>query len=160
MSVLVVDDAPSNSKMLCHALSRRGHVCVVAENGVEAVQLLRDPSKSFDIVFMDNTMPLMTGVEATRVIRQELRYDRHVIGITGNVLQDDLDQFLAAGANMVLLKPLRVSDLDLLVQHLSEHGLVCDMTQRLKINARNVLKLVAYPPQCDVQPAATEDKLE
>lgn len=48
--------------MLVHALSRREHVCVVAENGREAVDLVKENVGRFDMIFMDNTMPVMVSL--------------------------------------------------------------------------------------------------
>jgi CheY-like chemotaxis protein len=87
------------------------------------------------MVFMDYTMPVMTGSDATHVLREELHYEGYVIGVTGNVLPDDLSRFVASGANLVLLKPLRSPDLDLVLGYIAGHGLQCDLTRRLRIDS-------------------------
>ena len=62
-----------------------------------------------------------TGVEATRVIRSE-GFTNLVIGVTGNALDDDVQAFLAAGADLVLAKPMRSAHLDALLAHIAVHG--------------------------------------
>lgn len=142
---LVVDDAPSNSKMLSHALSRRGHICDIAENGQEAVDKVQAAPDKYDFIFMDNTMPVMTGVDATHLLRTQVAYPRYIIGVTGNVLNDDLELFAAAGANLVLLKPLKMQSLDALLVYFQENGLTCDLTERMRMNVMTQsIELVPY----------------
>eukprot|EP01033_Poteriospumella_lacustris_P005251 gene5251-biopygen2310 len=120
------------------------------ENGWEAVLLMREDIRRFDIVFMDYTMPVMTGSDATRILREELHYEGYVIGVTGNVLPDDMSRFVASGANLVLLKPLRSPDLDLVLGYIAGHGLQCDLTRRLCIDSvQRVVMAEPYVNQGD-----------
>jgi CheY-like chemotaxis protein len=49
----------------------------------------------YDIIFMDHTMPIMTGIEASKQIRLN-GYNRLIFGVTGNALDDDVEAFLTA----------------------------------------------------------------
>jgi len=102
-NILIVDDVRSNVKMMEMILSKVGFCCDVAFNGQEAVALAR--LKHYDLILMDNVMPVMNGIEATRTI---LSFDAStsIVGVTGNVLQHDKDEFLKAGAKLVLEKPI------------------------------------------------------
>ena len=62
-----------------------------------------------------------SGVEATRVIRSE-GFANLVIGVTGNALDDDVQAFLAAGADLVIAKPMRSAHLEALLAHIAAHG--------------------------------------
>jgi len=101
--ILIVDDVRSNVKMMDMILSKLGFRCDVAFNGQEAVALAR--LKHYNLILMDNVMPVMNGIEATRTI---LSFDAAttIVGVTGNVLQHDKDEFLKAGAKLVLEKPI------------------------------------------------------
>ena len=66
-------------------------------------------------------MDLQTGIEAVQRLRQE-GYMKLVVGVTGNVLDDDVVEFLSAGADMVMGKPMKVSSLTALLQHVQQHG--------------------------------------
>ena len=69
------------------------------------------------------------GVEAVRKLREE-GYAKLVVGVTGNVLDDDVIEYLAAGADIVLGKPVKVDMLRMLIRHVKEHGNISmpDMT--------------------------------
>jgi signal transduction histidine kinase/CheY-like chemotaxis protein len=120
LRLLVVDDSVSNRKLLGHLLSRAGHVCDLAEDGNQALDMVIEKLKRgerYDCVLLDYEMPVMTGPEAARAIRQA-GSDVHIVGVTGNVLPDDVAYFVSCGANAVLPKPVKLSDLsDLWVQH-------------------------------------------
>mmetsp|Transcript_30175 Transcript_30175/g.43099 ORF Transcript_30175/g.43099 Transcript_30175/m.43099 type:complete len:966 (+) Transcript_30175:45-2942(+) len=114
MNVLVVDDAMSNRKMLCRLLKNCGCVCHEAEDGKECVDWMAlsvsNKAPEVDLVLMDYEMPFMKGPEAAKVLR-ERGHKGLIIGITGNVLQDDVEHFISCGANSVLSKPLHMQRL-------------------------------------------------
>ena len=114
--ILVVDDVLSNRKMLVRLLERSGHTCETAINGEEAVKLIHQDVKAssdashvpFDTVCMDFEMPLLNGPDATEAIRK-LGYKGIILGITGNVLQEDSDYFRKKGADDILAKPISMA---------------------------------------------------
>jgi signal transduction histidine kinase/CheY-like chemotaxis protein len=120
LRLLVVDDSVSNRKLLGHLLSRAGHVCDLAEDGNQALDMVIEKLKrneQYDCVLLDYEMPVMTGPEAARAIRQA-GSDVYIVGVTGNVLPEDVAFFISCGANAVLPKPVKLSDLsDLWMQH-------------------------------------------
>jgi signal transduction histidine kinase/CheY-like chemotaxis protein len=110
--ILVVDDAPSNRKMLVRVLAKSGHVCDQAQDGQVAVDMVKKVSEGgYDMILMDFEMPVMNGPTATRVLR-EMGCLCPIVGVTGNVLGADVDYFLAQGADAVLPKPLQLSALE------------------------------------------------
>ena len=107
-SVLVVDDAALNRKYACRMLQGVAEVVQEAEDGLEAVQKVRQSvvsGKPYDVILMDFVMPIMDGPTATREIRQ-LGYRGLVLAVTGNVTDKDVTLFKEHGANHVLPKPL------------------------------------------------------
>ena len=66
-------------------------------------------------------MDLQTGIEAVQRLRQE-GYMKLVVGVTGNVLDDDVAEYLATGADMVLGKPVKVDVLRMLIRHVKVNG--------------------------------------
>lgn len=111
--VLVVDDAVSNRKMLCRLLTNNNYICEPACDGAECVRMVTESSPScckFDLILMDFEMPVMNGPTATRKLR-ELGYKLPIVGVTGNVLIGDTNDFVDAGVNAVLSKPLSINKL-------------------------------------------------
>ncbi|MDM0013918.1 response regulator [Variovorax sp. J22P168] len=107
--ILLVDDDVRNIFALTSALEQRGAVVEIGRNGREALEKL-DQVADIDLVLMDVMMPEMDGLEATRRLRQDPRFEKlPVIAVTAKAMKDDQEQCLAAGANDYLAKPV---DLD------------------------------------------------
>jgi osomolarity two-component system, sensor histidine kinase SLN1 len=71
-----------------------------------------EAGKPFDLIFMDNVMPNLTGPKATRIIRTEHEYRGMIVALTGSVLDDEVQDFKNAGATLVLAKPIQKNDLE------------------------------------------------
>jgi CheY-like chemotaxis protein len=113
--VLVVDDVKSNRRLLEVALAKMGCDVDCAENGLEAMNQVsychsEVTQQNYDVVLLDNVMPKMTGVECARELRRK-GIQVPIVGVTGNAVQEDVEEFLAAGATHVLTKPVQLTDL-------------------------------------------------
>ena len=90
-NVLVVDDSRLNRKMLMKCLKKDGHRCTEAEDGLEAIERVKERidfsngghGKPFDAILMDFVMPNMDGPTATRQLRS-MGYTGIIFGVTGN----------------------------------------------------------------------------
>ena len=124
LNVLLVDDSAANRKIMSRLLTSLGHSSFHACDGVQAVDMVSNSLRvkqlmevgdaisveavdasshvDYDVVLMDSLMPNMNGLEAAAAMRQ-LGYKGPIIGVTG--LEDSSD-FVAAGADQVLLKPV------------------------------------------------------
>jgi CheY-like chemotaxis protein len=104
--VLVVDDHRINRKTATLLLEKLGFRVSTAENGLEALDIVR--SENFDMVFMDVQMPMMDGYETSRTIRAlGGRYaDLPIIALTANAMENDRTRCLEAGMTDYLPKPL------------------------------------------------------
>eukprot|EP00607_Mallomonas_marina_P008029 CAMPEP_0182418558 /NCGR_PEP_ID=MMETSP1167-20130531/2961_1 /TAXON_ID=2988 /ORGANISM="Mallomonas Sp, Strain CCMP3275" /LENGTH=85 /DNA_ID=CAMNT_0024592821 /DNA_START=2146 /DNA_END=2403 /DNA_ORIENTATION=+ len=76
-----------------------------------------EEGSTIDLILMDSVMPVLTGNEAVRQIRN-LGYEGMIFGVTGNVAQDDVDAFIASGADVVLPKPFDIDRFDYAVNNL------------------------------------------
>lgn len=84
----------------------------IAEDGQIAIDKIK--ANDYDLVLMDIQMPVLNGVEATRIIRSELpegKRDVRIIAMTANVLQEDVQRYLKAGMNAYISKPFHTEDL-------------------------------------------------
>jgi signal transduction histidine kinase/ActR/RegA family two-component response regulator len=115
--VLVVDDAASNRKIVSRLLKSRGFICHEAENGQECVDKVLAGEHPYKFILLDSDMPVMNGPSAARQLRDN-KCDLLIIGVTGNVLPEDIEYFMSQGANIVMSKPL---DVDLLLSEYENH---------------------------------------
>jgi len=110
IQVLVVDDRKTNREILSGMLTAAGFIAKQAENGQQALDLAKD--FQFELILMDIMMPVMDGLQATAMLRQEPTYtDVPILGVTANVAIDMQEKVTAAGCNDLLSKPIRVSEL-------------------------------------------------
>ena len=101
--VLLAEDNPENQKLLSLILEKMGAEVTVAENGQEAVD--KAVNTHFDLVYMDMQMPLVSGIEATEILRSQ-DYRAPIIALTANATSEDRDQCLQAGCDDFLTKPI------------------------------------------------------
>jgi CheY-like chemotaxis protein len=112
LRILLVEDNLVNQKVAMGLLKGRGHEVVVAENGLDAVEVSRQ--QTFDLILMDIQMPKMDGFEATAAIRQiEEKSGRHtpIVALTAHNLLADKERCLQAGMDDYLSKPINLDRL-------------------------------------------------
>jgi CheY-like chemotaxis protein/signal transduction histidine kinase/CHASE3 domain sensor protein len=119
--ILVVEDDVRNVFSLTNILEPQGALVEIARNGQEALDVLEraagDEGKRIDLVLMDVMMPVMDGLTATRIIRQDPRWSKlPVITLTAKAMPDDQERCIEAGANDYMAKPLDVDKLLSLVR--------------------------------------------
>jgi len=104
--VLVAEDVLPNQKVIQQLLTRAGYQCVIASNGKEALDQLREGM--FDLVLMDCQMPQMDGYEATEKLRAMEGNGRHtpVIAMTASVMKADKERCFSVGMDDFLSKPV------------------------------------------------------
>ncbi|KAF8579926.1 hypothetical protein K439DRAFT_1522413 [Ramaria rubella] len=141
LNALVVDDDYITRQLMTRLLTRLGVSVTCAENGAIALNLIvgtdgfasvsgsekvtssldcmgptpistLQQEHRFDVIYLDNQMPVMSGLEVVRRLREMGRTD-FVVGVTGNALLSDQDEYLDAGANKVLTKPVQERSLKL-----------------------------------------------
>jgi signal transduction histidine kinase/CheY-like chemotaxis protein len=106
LRILVVEDNPVNQKVTMQLLQRMGYSPDLAENGLEAVDAIRQ--KAYDLVLMDIQMPVMDGVEAMKQIRLLARPAPQLVAVTANAFEADRTGLLGAGFDDFLSKPTPV----------------------------------------------------
>ena len=112
LRILVAEDDSLSFKMFAMMLEALGTPRPTRViDGAQAVETLM--LHPFDIVFMDNHMPRMDGVTATRAIRKLIPIDQQpcIIGLSGSSSNDDILRFSEAGVNHFLPKPFRMHEL-------------------------------------------------
>lgn len=106
--ILVVEDNELNQQIARELLEVYGAEVMLAGNGLEAVHMIMKEKNEapFDLVLMDNLLPIMDGIEATGVIRKQ-NCQVPIIAMTARMLQEELDQCYHAGMNDHISKPIQ-----------------------------------------------------
>lgn len=116
--ILVVEDYANNQLVTLAHLKKMGYAAHVVENGREAVDAIANNGENYQLILMDWHMPVMDGLEATRLIREhEMQTGGHIpiIGMTANAIKGDRERCLAVGMDDYISKPIRHAELRLIM---------------------------------------------
>jgi two-component system, sensor histidine kinase len=111
-SILVVEDTVICSRMLCRILAQFKCATKVAENGKIAVDILTQAStNTYDLILMDLRMPVMDGLEATAIIKNQLCISTPVVALTGDENPHTREEARKIGFDGFYAKPMKRDDL-------------------------------------------------
>lgn len=115
--ILLVEDNVLNQIVASSILRRAGIDIDIANNGQQAVEMLREKPLHYQIVLMDVQMPVMDGIQATVAIRQCLGLDVPILAMTAGVLDTERSQCLDAGMTDIIPKPFDVNLVFAMLKH-------------------------------------------
>ncbi|WP_448702693.1 response regulator [Mucilaginibacter sp. AW1-3] len=107
--MLVAEDNQMNQHVIAHILYKLGYQPDLVKNGQEAIEAAN--KKDYGLILMDMQMPVMDGMEATRIIRSTVVKQPVIIALTANTMPGDEEECLAAGMNDYIAKPIKIEDL-------------------------------------------------
>ena len=114
--VLIVDDNPTNLDVAKGLMGLYGMKIDCVSGGQQAIDAIRNEKVIYKAVFMDHMMPDMDGIEATRIIREELDSDYAktvpIIALTANAIVGNEEMFLSKGFQAFISKPIDLARLD------------------------------------------------
>ena len=113
LKILIVEDDSTSEIMLSILVENYCKACLIAKNGLEAVQQCKD-NPNIDLILMDLKMPRMDGYEATRIIRK-FNKDVIILAQTAFALPGDREKAIEAGCNDYISKP---------INHIEFNGLI------------------------------------
>jgi len=125
--VLLVEDNLVNQKVVLAILRKKGYHIDVAGDGREALSKLdaslTAPDQAYNLVLMDVQMPVLDGLETTRIVRLNSRWDRlPIIAMTAHAMNGDRERCLQAGMNSYVSKPIQPAHLlSIIEKQLQEH---------------------------------------
>ena len=109
--ILVVEDNQVNQKVVTTVLRKRGYTIELANDGTEALAIL-ERSDAFDLILMDVQMPVLDGLETTRLIRKDPRWKGlPIVAMTAHAMSGDRERCLQGGMNGYISKPVHPSQL-------------------------------------------------
>lgn len=115
LNILLAEDDKLNQQVIGRMLKERGYLVDIAGNGLEAIKMYEN--KKYDIILMDIQMPVMNGIEATKIIREkEIENHTPIIAITAYALKGDKEKFLSKGMDDYIPKPVKMDNLFYLIE--------------------------------------------
>ncbi len=124
LKILMAEDNTVNQMVAKKLLAKLGYRVDIVANGLEAVDAVK--TYEYDVVLMDQHMPELDGVEATRKIRQFAPAKLRIYALTASAFKEDRDRCFEAGMNGFLTKPININEI---VTALSE----CAPNEKLEI---------------------------
>jgi len=110
--ILLVEDNLINQKVFIGILSKSGTKITVANDGQEALSILKNNENSFDIIFMDINMPIMDGYTASEYMRENDNLDQlPIVALTALTSSSEINKMFNCGMNGYLAKPLKKENL-------------------------------------------------
>ncbi|QKI89719.1 hybrid sensor histidine kinase/response regulator [Thiomicrorhabdus xiamenensis] len=111
--ILLVEDNKTNQMLMVAILKKFGLSCLIANDGLEALEQAKN--RRFDLILMDENMPNLNGIEATRQIREHEKqsgaHRQHIVALTANAMTGDRERFIEAGMDEYLTKPVNIGEL-------------------------------------------------
>lgn len=108
LDILLAEDQPVNQKLMHAVMERLGHRLTIAGNGVEVIRKLGEGR--FDLILMDIQMPIMDGIQATKLIRasSEPWHTIPIIALTAHAMEGHREIYEAAGMDGFVSKPFKI----------------------------------------------------
>ncbi|MBR7127365.1 MAG: response regulator [Lentisphaeria bacterium] len=122
-TILVVDDHDDIWDFLSEALQELGYSVILAENGLDAVEIYRENPSQIDLVLLDMIMPQLNGYEAFKQIK-EIDADAKVLLSSGFVSGEEVKNLLEAGAQGFLAKPHRLATMAQAIRTILDGGTI------------------------------------
>lgn len=107
--LLIVEDEAVNVLVISNIFTKLGCEIDIARDGKDAIDKVKQ--HEYDMIFMDISMPVLNGVEATKIIRNQLNIKTPIIAVTGFDSKKDIDRFLSAGMNDYIQKPINKNEI-------------------------------------------------
>jgi CheY-like chemotaxis protein len=112
LKILLAEDNRINQRIAAMTFSQMGVKCDIASNGQEAFEMVQHTH--YDLILMDLQMPVMDGLEATRVIRafenkSDISHRAFIVALTANEISDKKEDCVLAGMDDFMEKPMQES---------------------------------------------------
>jgi len=119
--ILVVEDNPTNMRVISMVLRNKGYELLEATDGEEALAVAMEGHP--DLIVMDIQLPKMDGLEVTRRLRQTPEFKQTpIIALTASAMEGDREKIIAAGCDEYISKPVNTRQFPQLVAEMLQQG--------------------------------------
>ena len=121
--LLLVEDNAVNQRVVLAMLRKKNYAIDVANNGQDALEKLERATEPYNLILMDVQMPILDGLETTRAIRRNTRWDHlPIIAMTAHAMIGDRERCLQAGMNAYISKPVQQASLIAVIEQYLASG--------------------------------------
>lgn len=146
IKILVAEDHPVNREILVQFLKKFGATIFQAENGMQALNLI-SKNPEIQMIFMDIQMPVLSGTEATRILRQK-KYTGIIIACTANNDSSTFEKYKDIGINDILVKPFKREKV---LELLDKWNIIIGLSKATEIFTTEQKKTIANDELWDIQ---------
>lgn len=146
IKILVAEDHHVNREILVKFLKKFGATIFQAENGMQALNLI-SKNPEIQIIFMDIQMPVLSGTEATRILRQK-KYTGIIIACTANNDSSTFEKYKDIGINDILVKPFKREKV---LELLDKWNIIIGLSKATEIFTTEQKKTIANDELWDIQ---------
>ena len=109
LRILLAEDNTTNQLVTLKILQKLGYTADVVANGNEVIEMTT--ANEYDLIFMDVRMPELDGLEATKILRNQMKIQYPIIALTANAIEGDAEECLKSGMNDYVSKPAKIEDI-------------------------------------------------
>jgi two-component system sensor histidine kinase/response regulator len=151
--VLMAEDNLINQEIALELLTQAGCEVRIAGDGCQAVEEIMAADRPIDIVLMDVQMPHMDGLDATRLIRADGRFqDLPIVAMTAHAMNDARERCLNAGMNAHIVKPINPEDLfKTIIKFCTPEKIIPTKVEAVAIEAHANEKEIPAIPGLDIE---------
>ncbi len=146
IKILVAEDHPVNRKILVQFLEKFSATVIQAENGMQAINIISN-NPEIQMIFMDIQMPVLSGTEATKILRQK-KYTGIIIACTANNDPSTFEKYKNIGINDILVKPFKSEKV---FEILDKWKIILGLSKATEIAATEQKKTIANDELWDIQ---------
>lgn len=114
--ILLAEDNHLNAMVAIKSLKKFGYTVDLAKDGQEAVDMFQQNPDKYQVILMDHQMPIMDGVEATKLLKKQFNNLPPIIAVTAHAMHGNKDLYIQVGMQDCLTKPYKPEALDDLIQ--------------------------------------------
>jgi PAS domain S-box-containing protein len=152
--ILIVDDVESNLYVAKGLMKPYDLKIETVTSGYDAIEKVKN-GNVYDIIFMDHMMPLMDGVETTKLLR-ELSYNHPVIALTANAVVGQADMFLENGFDGFVSKPIDIRELNSVLKEFVRDKQPLEVIEAARLQKESELNMEGAPVKAPPDPELVE----
>jgi signal transduction histidine kinase/CheY-like chemotaxis protein len=133
-NIIIVDDSEFTIKLMYKIFKKNNKInnILTAKDGLDAIQKICNNMNEIDIVFIDNQMPNLNGIQTVQLLRG-INFDKIIIGITGSSFTE-LSDFNSCGIDYIFSKPLDKHKIELIMSFLNKDNIIRQSNKKIQLN--------------------------